>query len=269
MTRPEMAAHGLKLHRSITFGEVSMPLHVPKILATAETSPTGMNVAVSYLRIGCAAETACRSSRRGGARNRRDRETTALSVRHVSNLIAASRHARSIGMPFTRMLSIHWQAAGVAPNDVAAATGRFLDIMTKALARHGSATTWLWVQENGEGKGAHIHILAYVPAELVRIMVRLQIGWLRRITGNPYQSRVIRSDPIGGRRGGRLGIEFTNPAHHAANLGNALAYVLKGAGRDAAAAFGLSRFNDGGRCIGKRCGVSQNISAKARKAKDR
>jgi hypothetical protein len=158
------------------------------------------------------------------------------------------------------MYSIHWQSAGVAPGGVIAATGRFLDLMTKALARHGTATTWLWVQENGPGKGAHVHVLAHVPAPLAKIIARLQIGWLRRITGNAYRSRVIHSDPIGG----RLGVEIGNPAHHAANLATALSYVLKGADDGAAAMFDLTRSNEGGRCIGKRCGVSQNIGPTAR-----
>lgn len=260
MTKPAMAAHGLKLHRKSAFGEVSMPLPVLKSIAIAPTSPAGTGVAISYLRIGCGAETACCRPGRGGARNRRDRSTTALTTRHVANLIAASRHAGAIDRPFTRMFSIHWQAAGVTSDGIVRATGRFLDLMTKALSRHGSATAWLWVQENGDGKGAHVHVLANIPAPLAKIIARLQIGWLRRITGNAYRSRVIHSDPIGG----RLGVEVGNPAHHAANLATALAYVLKGAGEDTAVAFDLTRFNEGGRCIGKRCGVSQNIGPAAR-----
>jgi len=37
---------------------------------------------------------------------------------------------------------------------------------------------------------------------------------------------------------------------------------------EAASQFGLERLEPGGRIIGKRCGTSQNIGAKARKAKD-
>ncbi len=149
---------------------------------------------------------------------------------------------------------------------MAKATYRFTDLLTKALARHGSPTAWLWTHENvpgnGHNKGGHCHLLAHVPADLVSRLTALQRGWLRRITGQPYRARVIHSKPIGG----RLGLEAGNPDLHAVNLEVALAYVLKGASPEAASQFGLERWEPGGRVIGKRCGTSQNIGAKARKA---
>lgn len=145
---------------------------------------------------------------------------------------------------------------------MAKATGRFLDLLTKALARHGSCTAWLWVHENCGPKGGHCHLLAYVPADLVRVITKLQRGWLRLISGQPYRAHVIKSKPIGG----RLGLEVSNRDLHAANLETVLAYMLKGANREAAIQFDLKRLHPGGRVIGKRCGVSQNIGPKARKA---
>lgn len=180
----------------------------------------------------------------------------------IANLRAAERHSRQIALPFTRMITIHWQAAGVPLEDMAKATGRFTDLMAKALARHGSETAWLWVHENGHGKGGHCHLLAHVPADLVSRLMALQRGWLRTITGQPYRARVIHSKPVGG----RLGLEAGNPELHAVNLEAALAYVLKGASPEAASQFGLERLEPGGRIIGKRCGTSQNIGPKARKA---
>lgn len=167
-------------------------------------------------------------------------------------------------LPFNRMISIHWEGAGVPLAGMAKATYRFTDLLTKALARHGSRTAWLWTHENGERKGGHCHMLAHVPADLVPVVMALQRGWLRRITGQPYRARVIHSKPIGG----RLGLEAGNPDLHAVNLEAALAYVLKGARPEAASQFGLERLEPGGRIIGKRCGTSQNIGAKARKSKD-
>jgi hypothetical protein len=96
----------------------------------------------------------------------------------------------------------------------------------------------------------------------VPVLRKLQIGWLSKITGKPYRKNVIHSDPIGG----RLGLEVSNPELHAANLSAALGYAFKGAGRAAAAAFALERTQAGGCVIGKRCGTSQNISAKARQS---
>jgi hypothetical protein len=151
-------------------------------------------------------------------------------------------------------------AAGVPLHQMAAATGRFIDLLTKALARHGSRTAWIWVHENGHGKGGHCHLLVHVPAALVQCVSGLQKGWLRRITGRPYRARVILSRPLGG----RLGLEASNPELHAFNAFAALGYILKGADEAAAAQFQLDRLEPGGRVIGRRCSTSQNIGAKAR-----
>ena len=226
-------------------------------------SGTGTAVAISYLRLGVAAHLPC-STGRGGARNRADRETHALTTAQIASLEAAERHAGAIGLPFTRMITIHWQAAGVALAHMVKATGRFLDLLTKALARNETKTAWLWTLENGDRKGGHCHLLVHVPAALVPILTKLQKGWLRRITGKPYRARVIHSKPIGG----RLGLEAGNPELHSINLAVALGYILKGADAKAAEQFGLARLEAGGRIVGKRCSTSQNISATARKAKD-
>lgn len=253
--------HGgaLKLHWGAAFGEVSIAPLQPRSRRKPPIPETGTAHAIHYFTSGVAALSAC-STGRGGARNRADRESRALTAAQIGNLKAAERHARAIGLPFTRMLTIHWQAAGVPLAGMARATGRFTDRMTKALIRHGSKTTWLWAHENCGPKGGHCHLLAHVPADLVPVVTALQRGWLRRITGQPYRARVIHSKPIGG----RLGLEAGNPDLHAINLEAALAYLMKGASPEAASQFGLERLEPGGRVIGKRCGTSQNIGAKAR-----
>ena len=254
-------AHGLKLHPNPFFGEVSKRARRRQSRAGPTIPQTGTGVAVKYLNLGVAALFAC-STGRGGARNRADRESHALSAAHVANLTAAARHAGAIKLPLNRMVTIHWEAAGVPLAGMAKATGRFLDLLTKWLARQKSRTAWLWVHEGGDGKGGHCHLLAHVPPECVKALTGQLRGWLGRITGNPYLRRVIHSKPIGG----RLGLERGNPDVHAINLEAALSYVLKGASPEAASQFALERLEPGGRVIGKRCGTSQNIGAKARKA---
>jgi len=261
----DCARHGgpLKLHRNSGFGEVSIAPHRPQSPANPPIARTGTAHAINYPTSGGAAYSAGGTGR-GGARNRADRESYALTPAQIGNLKAAERHATNIGLPFTRMITIHWEAIGVPLSGMAKATGRFTDLMTKALARHGSATAWLWTHESGDGKGGHCHLLAHVPAHLVPVIAGLQRGWLRRIAGQPYRARVIHSKPIGG----RLGLETGNPDLHTVNLEAALAYVLKGASDEAASQFGLERLEPGGRILGKRCGTSQNIGAKARSPKD-
>lgn len=264
-TTPQSARHGGAFETSPFrgFGEVSIAPLQPQSPAKPPIVQTGTALAINYLTSGVAALSAGGTGR-GGARNRADRESHALTAAQIGNLKAAKHHAEKIGLPFTRMISIHWEAAGVPLTVMAKATGRFTDLMAKALNRHGSGTAWLWTHENCGPKGGHCHLLAHVPADLVPIVTALQRGWLRRITGQPYRARVIHSKPVGG----RLGLESGNPELHAINLEAALAYVLKGARPEAASQFALERLELGGRVIGKRCGTSQNIGAKARKAKD-
>ena len=261
---PSSARHGGAFETSPFrgFGEVSMAPRQPRSPTNPPIPEAGTAVASSYLPLGVAA--LLPSSGRGGPRNRAERESHSLTLGQVTNLEAAERHAEKIGLPFTRMVTIHWEAAGVPLAGMARATGRFTDLMGKALSRHGSDTAWLWTHENGDGKGGHCHLLAHVPASVVSIIARLQRGWLRRITSEAYQARVIHSKPIGG----RLGLEVGNPDLHAVNVAAALSYVLKGASPEAASQFGLERLEPGGRVVGKRCGTSQNIGAKARRDRE-
>lgn len=253
--------HGgrLKLHRNATFDKVSNEPSPPLTRTMVPVPDCGTGRAISYSLLGVAALFASKPSR-GGARNSADRESHALSTAQIRNLKAAATHAHTIGLPFTRMITIHWEAAGVPLSGMATATGRFTDLLAKLVVRHVGSTTWLWTHESGPGKGGHCHLLVHVPATLVRRLTALQRGWLHRITGQPYKARVIFSKPVGG----RLGLERGNPELHAHNLEAALAYMLKGASPAAAAAFHLELLQPGGRIIGKRCGTSQNIGAKAR-----
>ena len=241
------------------FGEVSMlppPFDSGEKRALGEA---GADLAINYPRLGVAPDLPC-STGRGGARNRADRESYALTLPQIANLTAAERHAEAIGLPFTRFTTIHWEGAGVPLSGMVRATGRYIDLLTKALARRSCRTAWIWVLENGEGKGGHCHLLVHIPAGLVGDVTALQRRWLRSITGNAYRSGVIRSVPIGG----RLGLEASHPELHAVNREAALAYLLKGADAEAAKRFGLERLEPGGRIIGRRCSTSQNIGAKAR-----
>ena len=252
--------HSLKLHRVPGFGEVSNLAGQPQPPERPSISDDGTNLAIRYLSIGVAVSDADRRGQRGGARNRKGRESLVLTGAQAVNLIEAAHHATAIGLPFTRMMTIHWQAAGVALDGMAAATGRFTDLLAKALARHGSRTAWLWVHENGEGKGGHCHMLVHIPVDLVKVVQRLRRQWLRIITATPFRTRVVKTDALGR----RLGLEKGNPALLAENVIEALGYLLKGVTPAAPLAASLKRLEPGGRIIGKRCGTSQNIGRKAR-----
>lgn len=139
---------------------------------------------------------------------------------------------------------------------MAKATGRYLDLISKAITRHDGHTAYIWTHENGPGKGGHCHILIHVPPRHVKRITKLQRGWIEGITKRPYKTRTVLSRSIGG----RLGLESTAPDQHFANLDAALSYVIKGALPDVAERFDMRRHEPGGLIIGKRCGMSQNVA---------
>lgn len=245
------AEHGalLKLHRGATFGEVSNahPLTENRHIATIVDN--GTHHANNYINLSEAANRVAPKGK-GGARNRADRQSMALTKAQEANLRAAEHHSSLIGLPLTRMITIHWKAAGVPLEGMAKATGVFIDKLSKWLARSNARTAWLWVHENKGDKCWHAHILIHIPADCVKKLPAMQKRWLKQITGRPYLAKVIRSDPIGG----RLGLELSNPLLHKANCEAALNYVLKGA----------RPCKPQGIILGRRCSTSQNIGRKAR-----
>ena len=190
----------------------------------------------------------------GGARLRAGRTSDGLTLTKACQLIAATEMARSIGRPLNRHITVHWEAAGVADSGAAKATTAFLKYLREWL---GGRTAYVWARENGDGKGSHLHILAHIPTGRRMNGVRSR-RWIERITGRPYRPGTICTRRIAG---------SGDPAGpvYAVNFGAALAYVLKGAAPDVAAALGIDH-EPGGRIIGKRCGTSRNIDAKARRA---
>lgn len=181
----------------------------------------------------------------------------ALSSVQVRALIAAARFALESGRPFNRHVTIHWEVAGIHDSEAAQATGAYLKLIRDWLASSRRTPAWLWVRENGEGKGSHVHILLHIPGGAHWTGTRMK-RWLALITGKPYVRSTIQTRRIAGSIGSRA---------YQANLGTVLAYVIKGASPEAAARFNLDRLEAGGRITGKRCGWSQNIGA-ARRSND-
>jgi hypothetical protein len=198
----------LKLHRDRNFGEVSNLLSLSPAFTNKAICGGEPVRPLEYLILGVAAHLAVKGEARGGARNSASRESLALTTEQVENLTAATAHASVIGLPLTRLITIHWKAAGVPLEGMVKATGHFVDLMSKALKRNGVKAAWIWIHENVVGdKGWHCHLLAHVPAKLSKVIAGSQKRWLRSITGNAYRARVIDGRPIGG----RVGTEIGNP----------------------------------------------------------
>ena len=192
-------------------------------------------------------------SSHGGARLRADRLSDHLALHHARAIMLAALEAHDIGEPFTRMVTVHWQRAGIPDDRAALATGKLIKLASDWARRRGGRILWAWARENDKGKGSHLHLLIACPAHLP--IGRMWRRWLRSITGRPYRAGAIDTQRIGG----SLAAPVRDPAAYRQNLFNAAAYVCKGIRQDDIASLGLPRTEDGGRVIGKRSAVCQPL----------
>lgn len=188
----------------------------------------------------------------GGARNRRDRTSLNLTRRQVDGLIAAADYAERTGLAFNRHWTVHYERAGIAEIDAPQFIGRLLKLAKGYATRKIGQFTAVWVRENGEGKGGHVHILMHMPAGRT---LRGRTGKWVRLAGGTSRAKVSRVVSIGG----ALLSADKRSEHYRHNLATVLAYVLKGAERETGEALTLPRSGEGGLIIGKRCGWSQNV----------
>ncbi len=201
---------------------------------------------------------------RGGARNRRDRSSSALSLAAASGLIDAAAFALAAGLGLNRFVTLHWAAGGVT--DDLAALARWLKLAGDWIRSCGGRFAYIWIRESGPDKGAHVHILLHLPPELADGFDRRQRGW-QTASGAEWKAGVRYSRPIG-RNLRHYAIGEIYGQSYEANLAEALDYVLKGAERAAHERLGIRRKEPGGVIVGKRCSVSVNIGpAKRRSAR--
>lgn len=161
---------------------------------------------------------------------------------------------------FNRMLTIHWEALGIAPADAPEKQASFFRLARDWARKRGHEISFLWIRENdfGDGsKGEHVHILLHLPEPILREFIQpMTRRWLLRSTGHKYGKGAVRFDTIGQRAS-----DYRNaPEIYQENLGKlVVGYLLKGATKEAARDLGLPRWMDGGRVRGKRWGRSQNL----------
>lgn len=188
---------------------------------------------------------------RGGARHHRKRQSDSLTVADVGAVLAATASARHLGLSFNRMTTIHWEAAGVT--DDLAATRRVLKRLGDCLRARGEPFAYVWVRENGDDKGAHVHIYWRGPVEFPDLRSRLG-SWIRAV-GGKRRKGVFHTRPVG------LTLAHANSGGRTYDLelDDALDYALKGAGPEARAAYGIRRDEPGRPMTGKRWGRSRNL----------
>jgi hypothetical protein len=187
------------------------------------------------------------------------RRSTALRAKDCENLLLAARQAIRIGKPLNRMLTVHFDKAGIP--DPVKATGQLLKLMGDWLRCYDTAITAVWVRESGSAKGEHVHILLCVPPPILVSFSRMQRGWFR-IIGAKWRRGVYLSRPIGGSHKAAFSEASIDLYEQA--LTGALHYLLKGADLEAMATHRISKRGDGGELWGKRCGTTENIGRAAR-----
>ena len=195
----------------------------------------------------------------GGARNRADRTSTALSQHQAEGLLKAMAFAELIGLPLNRHWTVDYERAGIADSDGAAFIGRLLAHVARIARTRGSGFAAVWVREIGKRNGAHVHIAMHLPTDWR--LGHLPRKWIVASGGRylPGNSR-IRSI------GGSLRCAPLNPNRYWTNIEALANYLIKGSGPAVANELGLERLKLAGAIIGKRCGWTQNIGVTAQAA---
>lgn len=172
--------------------------------------------------------------------------------------MAAAQRAMVLGKPLTRHLTVRLERQGIPDADAVKAIGRLITLLRDHVRKtNGSEIAYIWSREYGAIIGGHVHMLLHLPAGYVWQGQRVQ-RWIERISGRAYRKGTIKTTRIGR----AANAHESNPNLYLANLATVVGYVIKGACPKAEAALKLERTKAQGRVIGKRCGRSQNISAK-------
>jgi hypothetical protein len=98
--------------------------------------------------------------RRGGARNRADRQSVQLTEQHCRKLIAAAGAAWAGGTPFNRFATLAFGKSGIDTRDCVAATGDWIKLARDWFASHSLPMPWAWCR-NGDGSTKRIVISCF------------------------------------------------------------------------------------------------------------
>ena len=175
-----------------------------------------------------------------------------LTGYQAAKLLQAAANAEKAGLTFNRHWTIHYERAGIAEADGARFIGHVLRLAKAQARRDGGDMAAIWVRENGEGKGGHVHIMLHLPAAMqLRNRTR---RWIVT-AGGVFRARVSKVRTIGASLNSASGAS----EHYWANADAVLRYLLKYTDMEAGEALGLARYSEAGKVIGKRAGFTQNL----------
>jgi hypothetical protein len=187
---------------------------------------------------------------------RQQRASRRITLHQASNMMAAVRFARDIGTPLNAHATIHWVGTGAGDDPDGQRFARVREGFDKWLMRRGisGGLTAIWVRERLSGGSAevvHCHMLFHLAHPFVRGRKRVEVERaLERLIGRHGQGNYLDCT-----------LKLTLPANP-----NGI-YFLKGGAADVWHEFGVPRCwrKPQGLIYGKRCGVSENVGAAARR----
>ena len=188
----------------------------------------------------------------GGPRNRADRVSDHIALKHALAFAVSAQRAIRNGLPFNRHLTVQWAKVGLPDREAAAATGRMIILLGQWVKSKGGRFAYAWVREINGYKGTHTHILFHLPEGLK--LGRMTQRWAKHVLGRSPRG-TVKTRSIGG----SIRAAFTGSESYQSHLATVVSYLLKGVDRRAGHLLNLDRSDEGGAIIGKRVSVSQNL----------
>ena len=186
-----------------------------------------------------------------------------LSMDQLDNFWASFGHAVRLGLCPTDTLDIHFDRGNLPDlhNQARRSLGEFLKSARQWVERKREQTAYLWVLENrgdGEGHGVHAHVQIHVPPALAKRFHQLKARWARKAGLDMTVAGVIKRKPLATPEAAKGKLQYMSkdldPRHW--DLFTDIS--------------GRVHLDDRSKpsdqpIYGKKCGVSRNIDAKARK----
>jgi len=213
---------------------------------------------------------------------RADRGSENLTAFQVDNVWKAAFHAAETGKALNTLVTVNWaNLADTSGPTLQERIGRWRERMSKWFKRRGFELTDVWTVERGpKADGLHSHNFLHVPPRHLRDFAAMLPSWCN--------VEAMSEDELGKLQADRQvqGVKARTVARAVdgvwqvdkvatAERTRVLQYVLKGFDGFAGATsfrghhaqrrlYGI-RPNSQGRVVGKRCGMSHNVGATARK----
>jgi hypothetical protein len=181
-----------------------------------------------------------------------------LTVAQVKTIFDAAFYAFCVGKPLNTFATSSLQKIGLD-----AAKGRdflrhYLKLIRDCLAYRGEKLYFVWVMESHNG--LHVHMLLHIPTTILNVFKRNQHAWLAAC-GRRRQRGDLKSKKIWSSDGPIIPLGNGSSAWYLSDgLMGLLQYLCKGIDFNHSYEMGIPEPRYQGVVVGKRCGISENLS---------